>query len=157
MLRQYGWAAKYRNELAGGRNSRLDELQAAFLEELLPDLEARNRRRRAIADRYSQEIHHALITAPAPAGEEFVAHLYVITSPRRDALRDHLHEHGIGSDIHYPVPDHRQPMHGERFRKVHLPVTDSRSASVLTLPCFPEMQRSEVDSVIAACNAWTTP
>lgn len=153
-LRQYGWTSKYTNTLEGGRNSRLDEIQAAFLAHLLPDLDRRNERRRAIARRYSTEISHPGIAVPAAAGAEFVAHLYVVQCARRDALSAHLAAHGIGSERHYPVPDHRQPLHGNRFDAVHLPVTEQWCEHALTLPCFPEMDDAEVDAVIAACNGW---
>jgi len=153
-LRQYGWSRKYTNELAGGRNSRLDEMQAAFLSSMLPDLDQRNRRRREIANRYSHEIRHPDIQVPAPAGNEYVAHLFVVQSMQRDSLASHLKGCHVGSDIHYPIPDHRQPMHGDRFAAVTLPTTDSLCERVLTLPCFPEMTAAEVDRVIAACNAW---
>ncbi len=153
-LRQYGWSRKYTNELAGGRNSRLDEMQAAFLSSLLPDLDERNRRRREIANRYSREIRHPNIQVPAPAGYEYVAHLFVVQSTHRDSLASHLHASQVGSDIHYPIPDYRQPMHGDRFAAVSLPTTESLCERVLTLPCFPEMTTEEVGRVIAACNAW---
>lgn len=153
-LRQYGWARKYDNELPGGRNSRLDELQAAFLCALLPLLDARNARRRDIANRYSRAIVHPQIEVPPPAGQEYVAHLYVVQSAHRDALATHLHALGIGSDIHYPIPDHRQSVHAGRHASVSLPVTESLCRRVLTLPCFPELHDDEVDRVIAACNDW---
>lgn len=153
-LRQYGWSRKYTNELAGGRNSRLDEMQAAFLCSLLPDLDARNARRRDIANRYSREIRHPDIQVPAPAGNEYVAHLFVVQCGKRDRLASHLQASGVASDIHYPIPDHRQPVHGDRFAAVNLPATEALCERVLTLPCFPELTDEEVGRVIAVCNAW---
>ena len=153
-LRQYGWSSKYTNELAGGRNSRLDEMQAAFLSSLLPDLDQRNQRRREIANRYSRGIRHPHIQVPAPAGDEYVAHLFVVQSMQRDSLASHLTACQVGFDIHYPIPDHLQPVHGNRFTAVSLPTTESLCERVLTLPCFPEMTAAEVERVIAACNAW---
>lgn len=153
-LRQYGWTAKYRNELAGGRNSRLDELQAAFLRVALPNVERWNARRRKVANRYSVEIHNPKIQVPAPAGEEYVAHLYVVRSSQRDNLRRHLAAAGVGSDIHYPVADHRQPLFGGRFSATHLPATEAACETVLTLPCFPELTDDEVERVISACNSF---
>ncbi|MCY7353811.1 MAG: DegT/DnrJ/EryC1/StrS family aminotransferase [Lysobacter sp.] len=153
-LRQYGWSSKYCNALEGGRNSRLDELQAAFLCRLLPDLERRNKRRREIANRYSLEIRNPGIATPPTAGAEYVAHLYVVTAVRRDALRAHLSSSGVGTDVQYPTPDYRQVMHGDRFARVFLPATEILCGQVLTLPCFPEMFDAEIDAVIAACNAW---
>lgn len=153
-LRQYGWSSKYTNALPGGRNSRLDELQAAFLCKLLPVLDGRNARRRDIANRYSREILHPEVRVPPPAGPEYVAHLYVVQSHNRDALSAHLLAANVGSDVHYPIPDHRQPMHAGCFASVSLPVTEALCSRVLTLPCFPEMLDHEVDRVIAACNSW---
>ncbi|MEO6235288.1 MAG: DegT/DnrJ/EryC1/StrS family aminotransferase [Thermomonas sp.] len=154
-LRQYGWSSKYTNELPGGRNSRLDELQAAFLLSLLPDLDRRNDARRVIANRYSREIVHPAIWVPAAAGAEFVAHLYVVRSKRRDALVAHLRNSGISCEVHYPLPDHLQPCHQGRFVHYVLPETQAWCDEALTLPCFPELTSEEVDRVIAACNAWS--
>jgi dTDP-4-amino-4,6-dideoxygalactose transaminase len=154
-LRQYGWSRKYCNEITGGRNSRLDELQAAFLLALLPDLDRRNARRREIAARYSDAIRHPRISPPlsAPDGED-VAHLYVVRSRDRDGLARHLAAQGIATDVHYPIPDHRQPAFGGRYAHVSLPETERACSEVLTLPCFPELDDDEVERVIAACNAW---
>lgn len=153
-LRQYGWTAKYRNELAGGRNSRLDEMQAAFLRVLLPHLDAWNTRRREIANRYSAEIRNPRITVPAPSKEEFVAHLYVVSTSDRAGLQAHLAAADVSTEIHYPVSDHHQPLFGDIYGDVDLPVTDEACRSVVTLPCFPELTDAEVTRVIEACNRW---
>jgi dTDP-4-amino-4,6-dideoxygalactose transaminase len=153
-LRQYGWTRKYTNTIPGGRNSRLDELQAAFLSTMLPLLDERNERRRAIANRYSRGIVHPAIEVPPVAGPEYVAHLYVVRCGNRDSLAAHLSRHGIATDVHYPIPDHRQPMHGGRYASVSLPATEALCDRVLTLPCFPEMTDAEAQRVIEACNAW---
>jgi len=153
-LRQYGWASNYRNELQGGRNSRLDELQAAFLRTMLPLLDGWNGRRRDIANRYSIEIQHPAISMPPPGGEEFVAHLYTVHTANRAGLRQHLAEAGVQSEVHYPVADYRQPLFGKRFAHLALPVTDKTCETVLTLPCFPELTDNEVSLVIEACNRW---
>jgi len=153
-LRQYGWSAKYRNELSGGRNSRLDEIQAAFLRVLLPLLDGWNDRRRDIANRYSAEIRHSKIGVPGESGNDFVAHLYVVHTDDRAGLQSHLAANGVSSEVHYPVPDYRQPLFGERFASTTLPHTDRSCASVVTLPCFPELTDEEVTRVIEACNRW---
>jgi dTDP-4-amino-4,6-dideoxygalactose transaminase len=154
-LRQYGWSRKYVNEIAHGRNSRLDELQAALLDLFLPDLDARNSRRRDIANRYSTSIRHPGIRVPAAAGDGYVAHLYVVQCAQREALAAHLSALGVATDVHYPVPDHRQPVHGTRFDGVSLPETERLCREVLTLPCFPELEDDEIERVIAACNTWS--
>ena len=151
-LRQYGWEQKYVNALAGGRNSRLDELQARVLSIKLPLLDAWNRRRRDIANRYSQSIRNPRIAVPPVAGEDYVAHLYVVHSESRDALRAHLDAAAIASDVHYPLPDHHQPCFAGRYAAQSLPMTERQARTALTLPCFPELTDDEADRVIAACN-----
>ena len=151
-LRQYGWTAKYTNTHAGGRNSRLDEIQARMLLTMLPLLDGWNARRREIANRYSNEIRNPAIAVPAPAGEEYVGHLYVVHCDRRDALRTHLEGIGVQTDVHYPVPDHRQPCHRGAYDHIQLPVTERLATTALTLPCFPELTDEEAGRVIEACN-----
>jgi dTDP-4-amino-4,6-dideoxygalactose transaminase len=153
-LRQYGWESKYRATLAGGRNSRLDEMQAAVLRVLLPLLDNWNARRRDIASRYSNGIQHEKIVTPPIYGNEYVAHLYVIKTTDRDSLREHLTAAGIASDIHYPIPDYQQPASAHLFSGVVKPVTEQQCTQVLTLPCFPEMTDAEVDAVINRINTW---
>ena len=153
-LRQYGWSAKYRIETAGGRNSRLDELQAALLGVRLPHLDAANIRRREIAARYAAHIRQPAVALPAPAGSDDVVHLYVLRSRFRDRLAAHLRAHGIGCDVHYPVPDHRQSAYRERFAAISLPQTERACAEVLSLPCFPELGDPEIEEVAVAINAF---
>ena len=153
-LRQYGWTTKYRVEVGGARNSRLDEIQAAILSVFLPDLDGANARRREIAAQYSAMITHPDVLLPAQGGQEYVAHLYVVRSARRDALRSHLREMDVAADVHYPIPDYRQPVFGDRFASVSLPNTERLSREILTLPCYPEMTDAQVEQVVAAVNAW---
>lgn len=153
-LRQYGWSEKYTVSIPGGRNTRLDEIQAAILAEKLPRLADWNARRVAIARRYSAEISHPLIQVPSIEVGRHVVHLYVVRAERRDSLRRHLHENGIFAEVHYPVPDHRQPIMVDQCKDIHLPVTERLALEVLTLPCFPEMTDDEVASVIVSCNGW---
>ena len=150
-LRQYGWEEKYRVAMDGGRNSRLDELQAALLRVRLPHLERENAARRNILRTYAERIRHPLIRAPLVPGDECVAHLAVLRSPRRESLRHHLRAHGIGTDVHYPIPDHRQAVALDR---VSLPICERACDEVLSLPCFPAMTSGEIDRVIDACNEW---
>jgi aminotransferase EvaB len=154
LLRQYGWTAKYRVEVPGARNSRLDEMQAAILSEFLPHLDEANARRREIAARYSRLIRHPNIVVPQEGGADYVAHLYVIRCQQRDALREHLHKLKIASDIHYPIPDYRQPVFDNTFAETRLHITERLASEILTLPCYPEMSDEEVDLVIAAVNVW---
>lgn len=153
-LRQYGWTAKYTNVIQGGRNSRLDEIQAGMLSVMLPMLDGWNAQRRDIANRYSLEISNPRIEVPAVSGDQYVAHLYVIRCDSRDELRAHLDTNHIQSEVHYPNPDHRQPCHQGRFDSLTLAVTESDAATVLSLPCFPELTDAEVQRVVDACNSF---
>ncbi len=155
-LRQYGWTSKYTVTVRGARNSRLDELQAAILLEMLPLLDQWNQRRRDIALRYAAGIAHREVRLPEPGGDDYVAHLYVVRSARRDSLKKHLADAGIAADVHYPVADHRQPVFGDRLRDVVLANTEALCHEVLTLPCYPEMTGDDAQRVIAAVNSWPT-
>lgn len=151
-LRQYGWSQKYTNALAGGRNSRLDEIQASMLRRMLPLLDGWNERRRAVSNRYSSEIRNDRIALSAPAGQDYIGHLYVARTSERSTLQAYLQQKGIQSEIHYPIPDYRQPCFGERFLAIALPMTEILCDTVITLPCFPEITDEEVQRVIDACN-----
>lgn len=153
-LRQYGWTTKYQVDFAGARNSRLDEIQAAILLAFLPHLDAANARRREIAARYGTMINHPEVVVPSATGPGYVGHLYVVRSVHRDALRVHLRSLDIASDVHYPIPDYRQPVFGRRFADVMLKNTERLASEVLTLPCYPEMTDDEIAQVIAAVNVW---
>jgi dTDP-4-amino-4,6-dideoxygalactose transaminase len=150
-LRQYGWSRKYHVARAGGRNSRLDELQAAVLQVRLPHVAGENARRGEIAAAYAASLSHPAIDVPVRGGESDSLHLYVVRSRFRDALAAHLASEGIETGIHYPVPDHRQPAFADRFAATALPVTERLANEVLTLPCHPGMSDEEVQHVIAAC------
>ena len=153
-LKQYGWGAKYEIAHEGGRNSRLDELQAAFLRVKLKRLDNWNDKRREVSTRYVTEIGNPRVHLPT-VSEGFVAHLFVIKTNERDSLRSHLTARQIATDIHYPVPDHQQPGLQAKLSRVTLPNTEATAKQVLTLPCFPEMTSSEITYVIDSVNAWS--
>ena len=148
-LRQYGWIQRY-VAAAPGRNSRLDELQAAILRVLLPALDRENERRRVIAARYFEAWGEMELQLP-PADAGAVYHQFAVRTPRRDALREHLLAAGIQSAVLYPVPVHRQPAFASA---VHLPETERACAQVLCLPVHPGLTDAEVGRVIAAVRAW---
>ena len=145
-LHQYGWDTKYRVSVDGGRNSRMDELQASLLSRRLPYLDGWNQARRQIIASY---------VAAAPDGVRVLeavdashtGHLAVVEVEDRAALVAHLESKRIRSDVHYPVPDHRQPAYAERLRRVSLPVTEALAGTVLSLPVFPEMSPDEISRV----------
>ena len=123
MLRQYGWTQKYTNGIAGGRNSRLDEIQASMLLLMLPHLDQWNQKRRYVAERYRAGISNPRIHTNTSAGQDYVAHLYVIRTDARAALQRHLLDNNIQTDVHYPIADHKQPCHAGRFDHGVLPQT----------------------------------
>jgi len=151
-LRQYGWEKKYFATLPHGRNSRLDEMQAAILRTKLPHLDGWNARRRAIAQAYAGVAGDRL-RHPRVEGEDYVAHLYVVRTSQRESLRAHLDGLGIASDVHYPVPDTQQPAL-RIAAPPSLPVTERACREVLTLPCYPELDHPSVQRVMAALDSW---
>lgn len=152
-LRMYGWAGKYNTVDSGGRNSRLDELQAALLRVKLRHLEAGNAARRERAAWYGELLAGLPLTLPVDEPGH-IYHLYVaVLSERtqRDALRAHLASSAIGCDIHYPTPAHLQPAFADLgFGPGALPVTEELAGRILSLPMFPELTRAEVERVAAA-------
>jgi dTDP-4-amino-4,6-dideoxygalactose transaminase len=154
-LRQYGWSGKYNIAHAGGRNSRLDEIQAAILSVLLPALETANARRVAILDRY-RDASPDSVRVVGKKGRG-VAHLAVVLCEDRDRLRNHLAERGIATDVHYPILDCDQPAWRnlpQREAPGGLPVARVSVGRVLTLPCFPAMTEAEVERVCEALSTW---
>lgn len=145
MLRQYGWETKYRIGRSRGRNSRCDEMQAALLRVMLPHVDEWNDRRRQIHAAYEEAIRGArLVNSSSPA---FVGHLAVIQSEDRDEDRAIMSRLGIGTDIHYPVPDHMQPVATDT---PSLPHTERAASTIFTIPLFPELRDEEVAEVCRA-------
>jgi dTDP-4-amino-4,6-dideoxygalactose transaminase len=153
-LRQYGWSAKYHVATPGGRNSRLDEIQAAVLRAKLPRLDAANARRRDIAARYNAAFATLPMQLPPATQDDYVGHLYVVRVDSRDALREHLRSHEIATDVHYPVPDHLQTAYPGAQAAGSLPHTERACASVVTLPCFPGLADADIERVIAAVHSF---
>jgi dTDP-3-amino-2,3,6-trideoxy-4-keto-D-glucose/dTDP-3-amino-3,4,6-trideoxy-alpha-D-glucose/dTDP-2,6-dideoxy-D-kanosamine transaminase len=156
-LRQYGWSSKYRITEAGGVNSRLDELQAALLRVRLPAVDAQNERRRAVIRRYAAAVEpHGRITVLQADDASHSGHLAVcLVEDREDAVH-RLATLGVATDVHYPVPDHHQPAFQDRYPGLSLPVTEQAAASVLSLPCFPELREDEIDTVCRALGKIST-
>ena len=146
-LRQYGWSSKYQCA-EYGRNSRMDEMQAAILRAKLPHLDGWNARRREIAAIYSAALADQPVDCPRDFGQNYVAHLYVIRTQAQDQVRAALKDCGIATDIHYPVPDHLQP--AARGTHAPLPATEQAAREILTLPCYAELEDGEVSAVAAA-------
>ncbi len=159
-LRMYGWASKYNTVDAGGRNARLDELQAALLSAKLPYLEASNHARRERAAWYAELLAGLPIALPSDEPGHCY-HLYVITladRARRDGLRAALAAAGIGCDVHYPTPAHLQPAFANLgYGPGALPVTEDLAGRILSLPIFPELTRGEVELVATAVRQGLRP
>lgn len=149
-LRQYGWGAKYGIEVDGGRNSRLDELQAAVLRVGLGRLDEDNARRREVIARYAEAAAGSSVQVLPARGEDHVAHLAVAVTHDRDRVRQQLAAAGVGTDVHYPVPDHRQAAYGAHHADLTLPATEDAARRVFSLPCFPQLTEPELDTVCAA-------
>lgn len=152
VLRNYGSRIKYHNEVTGF-NSRLDELQAAFLRAKLPALDADNARRAHIAATYLRGLDGLpdVVLPRVPMHIDPVWHLFVIRHPDRDALARRLNAAGVGTMIHYPVPPHLQGAYASLgIGKGALPVSESLHEQVLSLPIGPHVTNDQIDEVIAA-------
>ncbi|MDI5920997.1 DegT/DnrJ/EryC1/StrS family aminotransferase [Halomonas sp. LR5S13] len=149
MLRNYGSREKYVNEVRGV-NSRLDPLQAAVLRVKLKVLDKWTERRRAIAALYSEHLAETGLVLPAvPEWSDSAWHLYVLRSPRRDALQAALKEAGIGTLIHYPIPPYRQQAYADLgFANEAFPIANQLAGEVISLPMGPHLQFKDVEKIV---------
>jgi dTDP-4-amino-4,6-dideoxygalactose transaminase len=147
-LRQYGWTTRYLQALPGGRNSRLDELQAGFLSVFLPSLDERNAKRRQIVKQYLESgatfVHEAFVNS-----ERNVAHLAVCVVKDRNRFVENMASENIATGVHYPYLDTEFPT-TQHLPSFSLPVTEAAKGRIVTLPCFPEMTTSEIETVCQA-------
>jgi dTDP-3-amino-2,3,6-trideoxy-4-keto-D-glucose/dTDP-3-amino-3,4,6-trideoxy-alpha-D-glucose/dTDP-2,6-dideoxy-D-kanosamine transaminase len=144
-LRQYGWSDRYVSVLPGGRNSRLDEVQAAVLRVKLTHLDRFNLMRRRVVNAYGEA---APSLRPIGVGDSgFAAHLAVVRPSNRERFTAAAREVGIATGIHFPLPDYRQPAFGEGASN-SLAVTELASMQVTSLPCHPFLSADEVDRVV---------
>ena len=145
-LSNYGSKIKYQHDMLGC-NSRLDELQAAFLRAKLIMLDDWNRKRRLIANQYSEILINPKIILPfVPDFADPVWHLYVIRCEHRDNLKSHLAQYGISTAIHYPIPPHRQRCYSQ-FQNCDLPIAETLAGELLSLPLSPLMTAAEIEYV----------
>jgi dTDP-4-amino-4,6-dideoxygalactose transaminase len=156
ILRNYGQSERYYHP-EFGLNSRLDEIQAALLTVRLGWLQQYTERRQYIASRYRQQldnVHVRLLQAPTEQSAH-VYHLFVLLSPQRDALQAHLHNAGVQSLIHYPVPIHHQEKCKEMCRDpAGLACSENHALECLSIPCHPYMTEQEIQTVINSVNAF---
>ena len=150
-LRNYGTATKYVNEFLG-INSRLDEVQAAFLNVKLPMVDPDNQRRREIAKKYISEIRNEKINLPTyDNSENHVFHLFVVRVENRIDFMEYLTRKKIGCLIHYPIPPHKQQALSE-YSHLSFPITEKIHREVVSIPMSPVMTDAEVEKVISVLN-----
>jgi len=149
LLRNYGQDKKY-HHISKGYNSRLDELQAAILLVKLKHLDKWNDRRRKIAAMYDELLKDSHVVTPVEADyAKHVYYLYVIRSKKRDKLQDYLKNKGISTQIHYPIPIHKQKVF-QQYNDQNLPVTEKIANEILSLPMFPELEESQISQICSA-------
>jgi dTDP-4-amino-4,6-dideoxygalactose transaminase len=149
-IREYGWRDRYVSAVPG-INTRLDPLQAAILSAKLDGLAAGNACRQAIAARYDAGLAGLPLALPSRrAGATHVFHQYVVRTPKRDRLREHLRQAQIGTGIHYPLPVHLHPAYRGRVPVGPGGLCNSESAAreILSLPMYPQLSETAVDRVI---------
>ena len=153
LLRNYGSTLKYHNEVKG-RNSRMDELQAAVLNVKLKYLENDNLKRQIIAQKYLQSIHNQLVTLPLQDKIfEDVWHLFVVRVADRERFRDFLSQNNIKTEIHYPIPPHQQKAYAV-MNYLSLPITEKIHQEVVSLPLNPSLTNDEVEYIIQIVNQY---
>jgi dTDP-4-amino-4,6-dideoxygalactose transaminase len=155
MLRDWGAERRYHHELKG-YNFRLEGMQGAVLRVKMNYIEAWTEARRNAAAYYDAKLTEIGITPPAvPADRRHVYHIYAIRDAQRDTLQSFLHDHGVSTGIHYPIPVHLQRAFAELGHKVgDFPQAEAVALEELSLPMFPELQTTQQDQVIAALKAW---
>ena len=161
-LGNYGSHQKYVHDYLG-RNSRIDELQAAILDVKLRHLDADNQRRKDIAARYEREVSNDLVRLRLDGNETYsrsslathdcVYHIFPVFCERRDELQKYLADNGVETQIHYPIPPHRQRCYPE-LHHLSLPVTERIHAQELSIPCHQAMTDHEVTCIIDLLNAF---
>lgn len=142
------------HHVLAGRNSRMDELQAAFLNVKLKFLEDFNNRRRAHADFYNENLKDQLIKPKTSDHARHVYHQYVIRVEERDLLKQYLEENSIGTAIHYPAPlPATIPFYEEKWAEKY-PVATNASETILSLPVFPELSHQEAENIVNELNKY---
>ena len=155
-LRNYGSKIKYEH-IEKGTNSRLDEMQAAFLDAKLTDLDKWNARRNEIAKRLINEVHNPLIVMPKPCDEDHfnVWHIFAVLCKERAALEKYLNDNGIGTNKHYPKPMHLQGAYRDLgFKKGDYPIAETISECELSIPVYYGMTDEQVDYLIEKLNCF---
>ena len=150
-LGNYGSARHYVFDYLG-RNSRIDEIQAAILLAKLPHLDAANQRRKDIAARYEREVSNPLVRL-VQSCRDCVYHIFPVLSAHRDELQQYLADNGIQTQIHYPIPPHKQKCYKE-WSTLSFPITEQIHAQELSIPCNQAMTDEDVTRIISLLNAF---
>ena len=156
ILGNYGSDYKY-HHIIKGTNSRLDELQAAFLRAKLPYLDRWNNERRRVANRYLNEIKNPLITMPLPCSTEYehIYHVFAVRCKYRDELEEYLNGKGIETVKHYPIPIHLQKAYSDLcLKRESYPIAEEISRTILSIPIFYGMKEKQISYVIRSINAF---
>ena len=149
-LGNYGSSKKYVFDYQG-YNSRIDEIQAAILDIKLKYLDKENARRKEIASLYINKVKNPKILIPNSDDRDCVWHIFPVLCAHRDELQKYLLEHGVETQIHYPIPPHKQKCYSE-WSKLSFPITEQIHAQELSIPCNQAMTQKEVDTIINLLN-----
>jgi len=156
MLKSYGQSKKNHHDILGG-NSRLDEIQAAILRVHLQHLDVENAKRQKNAKLYEELLNDTpnIVTPLKFANRKSVYHLYAIMTPRRAALQKYLKEHGVQTQVHYPIPLHLQPAFSKLgYKRGGLPNAEKIARRILSLPMFPHISTSHITYVVKKVNTF---
>jgi dTDP-4-amino-4,6-dideoxygalactose transaminase len=151
-LGNYGSSKKYIHDYKGC-NSRIDELQAAVLDVKLRYLDDENSRRKEIASLYINKVKNPLIHLSL-SERDSVWHIFPVFCEHRDELQQYLRENGVETQIHYPIPPHKQQCFKE-WNQLSFPITEQIHSQELSIPCHQAMTKEEVDMIIDLLNSFT--
>ena len=149
----YGSSRKYVFDYKG-RNSRIDEIQAAILDVKLRYLDVENQKRKQIAAIYINKVNNPLIRIPQCDDRDCVWHIFPVLCEQRDRLQQYLKDNGVETQIHYPVPPHKQRCYSE-WNHLSFPITERIHREELSIPCNQTMKNEEVDEIINLLNSFT--
>ena len=152
-LGNYGSSTKYVHDYQGC-NSRIDELQAAMLDVKLRYLDEENNRRKEIAALYISKVTNSLIRMPKCDDRDCVWHIFHVLCEHRDRLQQYLKDNGVETQIHYPIPPHKQRCYSD-WNNLSFPITEQIHAQELSIPCHQAMTKKEVDEIINLLNSFT--
>ena len=152
LIGNYGSSKKYVFDYIG-RNSRIDEIQAAILLEKLKTLDDSNARRKEIAAQYINKVNNSLIRMPQ-SERDCVWHIFLVLCEHRDQLQQYLLNQGVETQIHYPIPPHKQKCY-EEWNALEFPITERIHQQELSIPCNQVLTQKEVDEIINLLNSFT--